>query len=373
MSNELTPYEQTYGAPLGKQPAQQPTSEPQGQPTPAPAPEPQGQSAPAPAPEPQQPDETATAQAAPASEPPAPEGSPVAAAQPAATGQAAPPPPPSAPLSPQRRVWPWVLLGCVVALLLLIGGCASCAVIGTIAALDDYDDRNGYDVPYDDSFGGYGTDDDYLYDDLDDMLDGYFLDDATFEDIIVALESKKGSYRGSSFGEGVYRVGDDGLEPGLYYLEGTQDEVGEYLTFDRIAHAGQDTYDLDDSVIYVGNYYTELREGDVIAFFPPNSRCEMHLASDEPMDVKAPYESGCYRVGIDIPAGTYTVTFEPEAAGAVEQYADGDCGAYVMDDLFFDRDSIVEQSLVIAGSKKTITVEEGQYLELIGAQASPKE
>lgn len=362
--DNLTPYERTYGAPLSKQPA--PVT-PAAQPAPAgdaaPAAE---QAAPAAQPAPEAPAEAAGEAPSPATPPP-PTASPVA-----------PPPPPSATpaATTKRKAWPWVVLACAIALVLLVGGCASCAVIGTIAALDDYPDRHMQDPnsEYDPSFGGHDDDSPYSYDEWDDLLDeyGYDFDDLTFEDILSMTDLDEGSYQGSSFGEGVYKVGNGGLEPGLYYLGGSQDAIGWYLTFDLASHAGQDTYDLDDTVIYMGNYFTELKKGDVIAFMPPaGADATMRLATDEPLDVSAPYQSGCYRVGIDIPAGTYAVTIEPTAAGVLEDEGD-EPGAFVMSDLEFGRSSIIKEARVIAGGKQTVTVKDGQYLELIGAQATPQ-
>ena len=48
-----------------------------------------------------------------------------------------------------------------------------------------------------------------------------------------------------------------------------------------------------------------------------------------------------------------------------------ECGAYVMKDLDFDDDSITESVYVIAGGTQTITVSDGQYLELFATTATP--
>ena len=42
-----------------------------------------------------------------------------------------------------------------------------------------------------------------------------------------------------------------------------------------------------------------------------------------------------------------------------------------MDDLDFDDDSIVDTQYVIPGGKQTVTVVDGQYLELFAATATP--
>ena len=80
-----------------------------------------------------------------------------------------------------------------------------------------------------------------------------------------------------------------------------------------------------------------------------------------------PICNGCYRVGVDIPAGTYTIT----AAPVDDPEVTDECAAYVMDDLDFDDDSIVDTQYVIPGGKQTVTVVDGQYLELFAATATP--
>ena len=45
--------------------------------------------------------------------------------------------------------------------------------------------------------------------------------------------------------------------------------------------------------------------------------------------------------------------------------------AYVMKDLEFEDDSIVETKYVIAGGSQTITVTDGQYVELFAAVMEP--
>ena len=75
--------------------------------------------------------------------------------------------------------------------------------------------------------------------------------------------------------------------------------------------------------------------------------------------------TGCtssYRF-VDVPAGTYAVTVQAEASAATEY----ESAAYVMKDLEFEDDSIVETKYVIAGGSQTITVTDGQYVELFAA------
>lgn len=351
MSDNLTPYEQTYGAASGEQP-------PAGAPAPQPA---------APAQQPPAPDPADRVQ--PAAEAPA------ASAQPAS---AAPQPSPAAPA--KRKAWPWVVLGCALALLLVVGGCASCAAIATIAALDDYPDRHLYDghgYHRDHLFGGYDDDPDYTYDDEDYLYDSDVL--LTYDEVMEYLDLAPGTVRNGKACEGLYTVGGTGpdhIKPGLYYLEGSQTAVGEYLVFAPAAHpADGDLYRLTDAIVYMGNYFADLEEGEIMAFMPAKTGETMEAASKEPLDVKAPYQNGCYRVGIDLPAGTYVVTRDSSATAALVS-VEATPAAIAMNDLDFDfsrgSDSIAEQVDLIGNGSRTITVKEGQYLELIGAQATPQ-
>ena len=55
-------------------------------------------------------------------------------------------------------------------------------------------------------------------------------------------------------------------------------------------------------VQYFGNYFVDLDEGDLIVF-DPGDEATMYPAPSTSTNPTAPYTNGCYRVGIDIPAG----------------------------------------------------------------------
>ena len=149
------------------------------------------------------------------------------------------------------------------------------------------------------------------------------------------------------------RGGSQGQIPaGLYYLEGSNEKLSHYYVFD-----GDDgRYSLDDSVQYFGNYFVDLDEGDLIVF-DPGDEATMYPAPSTSTNPTAPYTNGCYRVGIDIPAGSYTIT----AATVGEGETDEDSAAFVMKNLDFDDDSIVDTRYVIPGGEQTVTVSNGQY------------
>lgn len=55
-----------------------------------------------------------------------------------------------------------------------------------------------------------------------------------------------------------------------------------------------------------------------------------------------------------------------------EGETDEDSAAFVMKNLDFDDDSIVDTKYVIPGGEQTVTVSNGQYLELFAATATPR-
>lgn len=275
------------------------------------------------------------------------------------------------PNSGQKRRWPWFLLGLAVGLVIGLGGCASC--VG-VMALADYGSSDG---SYDDSYL-YDYDDSYNYDyeapDLWAPEDSYGTDEDssayggfTIDEIAAVFEADGISQgtpgEGDVCAKGFYAVGPKGAIPaGLYYLEGSNEKLSHYYVFD-----GDDgRYNLDDSVQYFGNYFVDLDEGDLIVF-DPGEDVTMRPAPSTSTDPQAPYTNGCYRVGIDIPAGSYTIT----AATVGEGETEDDSAAYVMKDLDFDEGSIVDEKYVIPGGEQTVTVSNGQYLELFAATATP--
>lgn len=263
----------------------------------------------------------------------------------------------------KRKKWPWILAICIVAGIVMLGGIAACTSAVMSAAFHTLQHNERY----------YDYDDLFNHDTQDGLWNYYYGGmDTTFESLLDTFNVEEGEITADGlYARGAYRVGgDNGIAPGLYYLEGSQNGVSNFFVFhseNTADDAENATYDVQASVEYFGNYYAELVEGDAIFYVPFSKNSTMFVASDQPMDVVPPYKSGCYRVGIDIPAGTYTITCDADAA----RETDSEAGAYVMKDLAFDADSIIESALVIKGGRQTITVENGQYLELFAAIATP--
>lgn len=289
---------------------------------------------------------------------------------------------PAAAPSGQKRRWPWFLLGLAVGLVIGLGGCASCAGIMYAAHIDDDSVRS---MPYgtSDDYGygyghgyGYGQDGQGQGDSSSvpqmpsapnsESTAGTYTADEIAKAIFPDGAPAEAPAAGSVCKAGVYTVGASGQIPaGLYFMQGAENAESNFYIFEPVDGAAG-RYEPDDSVVYFGNYFAQLDEGDLVVFKPAGEET-MYPAPAESFGPTAPYNDGCYRVGIDIPAGSYTITtYEPSAAVTTNE-----CGAFVMKDLDFDEDSIVNSVYVIPGGKQVVTVTDGQYLELFAATATP--
>lgn len=264
---------------------------------------------------------------------------------------------PYAPAQPKKKKWPWILGGCLVAFFLVFGGivgCVSCSIlIAEDVASTTFDERYG---------SGSGYDDVYTYD-YD--PDEYFFDGYSADVLMDSFEVQRGAVENGSGGKGFYEVGEGkDLEPGMYYIEGSATEESQYNTFD---YEGPDSYEFDDSVVFFGNYFVILEEGDAFIYQPADEGLRFRPVDQASFAPAAPYGSGLYRVGTDIPAGTYEITsLDVESMSYGQDHA-----AYVMDDLDFEDGSITQTKYVAPGGKQTVTVADGEWLELYAAQAAP--
>lgn len=255
------------------------------------------------------------------------------------------------------KKWPWVLLGCALAFLMGLGGCVGFATVGMVAdslhsRADGVHSFDFDDLPY-----GY---------DPDDLPDSDYYGGFTLSDIKEAAGDLPCDIDDEGkAAPGVYVVGRD-IDEGLYFLQGNPSTESECYLFDP---EGSGTYSMSAAVTYTGNYFADLENGQVIAFMPSAKSMLMIPADQADFQPQAPYASGLYRVGQDIPAGTYTITVSPDAPHNASQ----DYAAYVMKDLDFDDDSITDSKPLLRGSTQTVTVEDGEWLELFGTIATPAE
>ncbi len=256
-----------------------------------------------------------------------------------------------------KKKWPWIVLACVLAFLLGLGGCVGCTTVSMVAdSLHNRSDSvHSYD--YDDLYG-YGYDPDNLPD--SDAYGGF-----TLSDIQDAAGNLPNEVHDNQASAGVYVAGRD-IDAGEYFMQGSPSTESSFYVF---SPEGSGTYSLETSVSYTGNYFVDLEQGQVIAFLPNVDNALLIPADEADFQPQAPYQSGLYRVGTDIPAGTYTVTVSADAPHNPSQ----DYAAYVMKDLSFDDDSITDSVYLLRGSTQSITVNDGDWLELFGTTAAPQQ
>lgn len=272
-------------------------------------------------------------------------------------GAPQPPANPYAAAPKPAKKWPWVLLGCALAFLMGLGGCVGFATVGMVAdslhsRADGVHSFDFDDLPY-----GY---------DPDDLPDSDYYGGFTLSDIKEAAGDLPCDIDDEGKATpGVYVVGRD-IDEGLYFLQGNPSTESECYLFDP---EGSGTYSMSTAVTYTGNYFADLEKGQVVVFMPSAKSMLMIPADQADFQPQAPYASGLYRVGQDIPAGTYTITVSPDAPHNASQ----DYAAYVMKDLDFDDDSITDSKPLLRGGTQTITVEDGEWLELFGTIATPAE
>lgn len=279
------------------------------------------------------------------------------------------PPYPAAPVQPKKKVWPWVLTGCLLVFVLGIGGCVGCV---SCAMMLDPTYNGSFDPYYDDEYDGLydpffddGYDYGFTYPYGDSEYNSNGADERSYEAIKEAAGDLPNEIVDGRCSPGVYRVGaGQDIEPGRYFFEGSMDEEGYFTVFDGTSNG----YEIESAITYFGNYFADLEEGDLVVFTGPDDG-RMYLSDKADFKPEAPYESGLYRVGTDIPAGTYTVTAQDEAAAVSDQ----DSAAYVMKSINFDDDPVVDTKYVLKGGTQTVTVKDGQWLELFAATATPAE
>lgn len=355
----------SYPQPQPAQPAQpiQPQGSPVAQPYPSPSPQqtqpqqgpvsqPGSQSAQAPQPQPQT---TPTPQPQPVQ--------PQWANQP---GQAPNFPPAPKPPKKHRGCLIAAIIAVILVFLLGIAGCVACTSAITSSPSAQQLEQNYLlplqpDAPdpitdstvsvnnefFRDAFGLSGTAADAAIttDDLNTIQSSYFSEN-----------SKKPNKEGL-YSDGVYFVGSD-LPQGSYWFTGSNDELSYFFILEPTETEG--TFNVDHINNYYGHNLMEVEEGEVLVL--------VNNGTMQPLDsfketFSAPYLSGTYRVGTDIPAGTYQLSL-----GEANDYS----ACYVMSDLDFDTDSYLYEAYYIEGDDpEEITLDEGTYVELYNMSMKP--
>lgn len=255
---------------------------------------------------------------------------------------------------------PWIILACVMGLMLIIGACISASMLiggmkylGSGSPMKDQDQGHA-ERSYADELIVVNPGMTYSLEDLEELYG------------VQLQKSNDGK-----FFSGIYKVGKTHeMLPGTYIIDGDQEDMSHFCIFTPSKGSNGSTgYRIKAMIEYFGDYFAEFSEGELVIFTPDNNNFKMEMAQNDPLKVTDPLDSGCYRVGIDIPAGTYDLTIETICQNELE-YANSEAAAYVMDNLRFDEDSITQSVPVKAGVNTTVTVKDGEYLELFGVRAS---
>ena len=274
------------------------------------------------------------------------------------------PPPPAAPVTPQKKrgLSTGALITVIVLAVLLasIGGCAALwglvSNASTTLPLSNIEQHPSYsNSPHtDDETMNNGLRYRYLLE--DDNYDALTTDELSKIDALL-----KGDDLYSTDEEhqpGVYYVGKD-IPAGLYWVDGDETELTYYFKLKPTQDSSaQTTYTVSHGNSYYGHNIVDVAEGDVLII-------EEEALSLDQMNEKftSPYKSGVYRVGADIPAGTYTLS-----AGKADDYY----GYYVMKDLSYNEDSYLDQGYFMnVNEHPTVTLEEGTYIELYNLTMKP--
>ncbi len=152
--------------------------------------------------------------------------------------------------------------------------------------------------------------------------------------------------------QGVFHVGTD-LPAGTYWFSGSNSALSYFFILQPTSD-GASTYNTVHVNSYYGHNLMDLKDGEVLILVNNGTMTPIAKMTQQ---FTSPYGSGVYRVGTDIPAGSYRVI--------VGDGADDYSAYYVMSDLNYSDDSYLESDYFVSGDTGTeITLEEGTYVEL---------
>ncbi len=162
-----------------------------------------------------------------------------------------------------------------------------------------------------------------------------------------------------NYGVGVYHVGTD-LPAGTYWFSGSSSQLSYFYILTPTS-SGASTYNVSHVNNYYGHNLMELQEGEV---FILDNQGTMTPIEKMTQKFSQPYTSGVYRVGTDVPAGTYKLT--------VGDGANDYSACYVMSDLNFNDSSYLYSNYFVPGDNPgEVVLEEGDYIELYNMQMTP--
>ncbi len=249
----------------------------------------------------------------------------------------------------------------IVAVVITLGGCVACSVMGA-ALLDETPSTTTQRFDSDDQ--------DLAQEDLNaDLIDFFDLDadpakplsaqnletiQKKFDELGLNTDDAKGSIK-----PGVYVIGQN-LDAGSYWMYGNDATLSYYFllkaTDDNAALADR-TYNVEGINNYYGHNIIELEAGDALIVINEDGMIPLSEMKETFSD---PYLPGVYRVGIDIPAGTYYVS----------PYKDNNYYAvFVMDD-WDPNDPTILAMTYDEEELGSVTLHDGEYVELFNVTLS---
>ncbi len=276
---------------------------------------------------------------------------------------AAPPVPPSGPKKGNKGVV-IAIIAAIVVLLLGMAGCSACTVALSSGA-DSYlgstygspQNIPSHDNDHNGRSSSTETDQAYLNAQTRSAFDLQGSSALTEEELsqVQAGYFEGGSIAPNSEGvypQGVFHVGTD-LPAGSYWFSGSNSALSYFFILQPTSD-GANTYNTVHVNSYYGHNLMNLEDGEVLILANSGTMTPLSKMTEQ---FTSPYGSGVYRVGTDIPAGSYRVIVG-DGANTYSAY-------YVMSDLNYSDDSYLESDYFVSGDTGTeITLEEGTYVEL---------
>ena len=274
-----------------------------------------------------------------------------------------PPAPPAARKTSHKGAIAAVIVVLVLATLFGVAGCTACtAAVLTLDAGSNYED-----LPFNDDTTpspDYGSDDTAF---MNQSLRSTF----GLSGSGSITESDLATIKGTAFpnattapdaqgryAAGIYRVGTD-IPAGTYWFNGSSTNLSYFYVL--VNTLDDSTYDTIYANSYYGHNLMELLDGDLLILDNNGTMEPIEAMTDT---FAPPYHSGVYRVGTDIPAGTYYL--------GVGDGADDISACFVMSDLYFDDSSYLYSSTFLPGDDPgTVTLEDGTYVELYNMTMRP--
>ncbi len=195
-----------------------------------------------------------------------------------------------------------------------------------------------------------------------------YLAEGAEKEIRAFFSDLEGLQAEDGLGAGVYRVGLFGeIKPGLYYFGGSQESESQLCVYSEISPG---LYSLDHDIRYYGHYLYDLKRGSIVVYNPADASAPslFRPAPARALSLEAPYQSGCYRVGIDIPHGRYDIAPIEGLADATQSPA-----LYVKQDASLDYDSYLSKYILHEGESEEVYLHEDEYVEAYGVSLTPTE